>query len=474
MNGPKSIQDGKHRSLPPEYAPHCRAGYSYPPFPIAEIASVCLLTNHLLANEWRDPGEIRADQLAQLRLLLQFAREQCPLYGERMQAVGLDPQTMTGLEEFRRLPLLTRRDLQDDFDRVRARKLPPSTRTVGELKTSGSIGAPVLLLGTNITVLLWIALSVRDHVWAGIDPTGSLVSIRHFDKESRKDWGGYSLHTQGWGGALGRCFVTGPAHLMEIGADYEDQLAFTVEADADYVISYPSSLEILAKMLVERGLELPGLKLVQTISEAMPDDVRRNIESAFNAPVWDLYSCVEVGYVASQCPGGHGYHVHDESVLVEILDEDDQPCQPGEPGKVVVTALTNYTTPVIRYDVGDYARQTSGPCPCGRGLTRLAEIIGRKRGQLMLPDGRVKFSSPLTVVMRTVGGVRQFRAVQHTREHMEVIIVPLEDFCDEHKRIITKEFQSYMGTPIQVSFTLVDHIERTPGGKYLDFICNAT
>ena len=76
-----------------------------------------------------------------------------------------------------------------------------------------------------------------------------------------------------------------------------------------------------------------------------------------------------------------------ESVLVEILNDDGTPCAPGEIGRVVVTALQNFATPLIRYEVGDYA-EASAPCPCGRGLPVIRRIMGRVRNLLVLPDGK--------------------------------------------------------------------------------------
>ena len=78
-----------------------------------------------------------------------------------------------------------------------------------------------------------------------------------------------------------------------------------------------------------------------------------------------MYSSQEVGYIALQCPENESYHIQAENVLVEILDDDGLPCEPGEVGRVVVTALHNLATPLLRYDIGDYA-EVGSPCSCGR------------------------------------------------------------------------------------------------------------
>jgi len=59
----------------------------------------------------------------------------------------------------------------------------------------------------------------------------------------------------------------------------------------------------------------------------------------------------------------------------------------GQVGRVVVTDLHNFATPLIRYDLGDYA-EMADTCPCGRGLPALKRIMGRRRNMVRLPDGR--------------------------------------------------------------------------------------
>ena len=65
-------------------------------------------------------------------------------------------------------------------------------------------------------------------------------------------------------------------------------------------------------------------------------------------------------------------------MILEILDEAGRPCGPGETGRVVLTDLHNFATPLIRYEIGDYA-EAAGPCPCGRGLPVATRLRGQRR-----------------------------------------------------------------------------------------------
>lgn len=473
MASPKIGRDRKWRSLPEHFQLRGLPGYSFPGIPNPPIVTTYLLVNQLLGNEWRSREEIAAAQFGQLRTLLGFAAKNCPFYADRMRSCGLDPAGMRSLDDFRRLPLLTRRDIQDHSDAMRARALPAGTQNVRQLSTSGSSGSPVRVQPTTASGAVWHACCVRDYIWADLDPRGTLLSLRHFADSSPAAQTADGIERSGWGEPMSHLFKTGHCFLMDVGRDPDKQLELLRRANPDYLLSYPSNLERLGSLLAERGGDISRLKKILAIGEVLPGHVREKIETLFGVPAWDTYSAVEVGYIAGLCPAGHGYHVHDENVLVEVLDEDGRPCGPGESGRVVLTGLVHYGKPLIRYDVGDYAAALDGPCPCGRGLTRLSHVVGRQRGQLVRPDGTIIFSSRLSVAIRDAGAIRQYQVIQHARDRVEVLVVPGDGFGDEQESTIAAAFEREFDAPVNVTFTRVEMIDRTPGGKYLDFICKA-
>ena len=75
-----------------------------------------------------------------------------------------------------------------------------------------------------------------------------------------------------------------------------------------------------------------------------------------------------------------------ECAFIEVLRPDNTPCEPGEVGKVVASSLSNFATPMLRYENGDMA-EVGESCPCGRGLHVLKRIIGRVRNMAVLPNG---------------------------------------------------------------------------------------
>ncbi len=116
----------------------------------------------------------------------------------------------------------------------------------------------------------------------------------------------------------------------------------------------------------------------QAIGELLADAGDLRIEAAFGVPARDVYACPEAGFLASPCPQGHGLHVHAEHVLLEVLDEHDRPCLPGQAGRVVLTTLHNSLTPLVRYETLDEAIPGPTACPCGRGLPLLAKVWSKR------------------------------------------------------------------------------------------------
>jgi phenylacetate-CoA ligase len=468
--------DPKHRCLPDYFQFRRSVANAYPPVPTQTGAVMAAMANELLRNEWRTPEEIRERQLRQLRSLVGHAAQHSPYYANRLKQAGVRAEEIKSVEDYARVPILGRTDLQDHHDAIAARKLPQGIKAAGEMSTSGSSGSPVKVRATSFSALVWWACNMRANVWADCHPEGCMASIRFLDKKkaaaAHQPKGAHMPH---WGGPLSQFFKTGEAYAMHIALDLENQADMLERANPHYITSYPTNLVSLGRLLRQRGVTLDRLEHIQTVSELLTAERRAEIEDLFGAVVFDTYSCVEVGYVANDCPERHGYHVHEENVLVEVVDDDGRPVKPGEVGRVLLTGLCNYGFPLLRYDVGDYAVAGARErCECGRGLMRLERIIGRQRGQLLSTDGRTLFSSPLSVAFRDAGLVRQFQVIQHERTRLEVIIVPMDGFGPAQEEVIRSAVQDYLGQGVEVSFSLVEKIPRTPGGKFLDFICRAT
>ncbi len=184
--------------------------------------------------------------------------------------------------------------------------------------------------------------------------------------------------------------------------------------------------------------------------------------------VADLYSANEVGYIAFRCLEQGRLHVQSESVLVEILDEAGRACAPGEVGRVVITTLQNLGTPLMRYDIGDYAR-VGAPCACGRTLPVLDQVMGRVRNLVRRPDGQSFWPARLAG-MRTVKEIRQAQYVQTALDTIELRAVLDRPLSDAETRAVEDRVRKLLEYPFTVKVVPVTAIARGPTGKFEEFM----
>ena len=426
------------------------AGAVWPAVPQRDAGAALALLYQLDRTERLPADRLAALQRAQLALLLTHARASSPFYREHW----------SGKKEFTELPLLSRRHLQDDYDRIKSTELPPSHGRTAETRTSGSTGAPVRVLKTELMSLFWKAFTLREHAWHGRDLSGKLAVVRHGIKGSSQT---------NWGPATKGLLATGPAVGVNIRTEVGEQLDWLLAEQPRYLLTYPSNIAELARISLERGVRIKSLTEVRSFGELLPAETRALCRQAWDVPVIDFYSADEVGYMALQCPTGDHYHVQSEGVLLEVLDDNGKPCAPGEVGRVIVTSLHNFATPLVRYDIGDYA-EVGHPCSCGRSLPVLTRIIGRARNTLIAPDGKRYYPVFGLRNQDEVAKIRQYQFVQKARDHIEIRLVVAAPLEPAEQKALEKLILTKVPEGIRLSFTYPERLERSSGGKFEDFI----
>jgi phenylacetate-CoA ligase len=444
---------------------------SWPIVPDAKFAQIWSAYLTLTQTQWLAPEAIEQFQLTQVRNLLTHCKKRVPYYRDLFQKLGIEPQSIQSLDDFRRVPLHNRRTWQENYQRLQAEELPDGITPTHEASSSGTSGVPVRILKTNLCRIWWIAFYLRTVEWTNVDMRGTLAALRPSftrGEELKKLLAGIRLPS--WLPSIGPHIQCGPAYFMDLQQDPRRQIQWLSEVNPDYILSYPINLEAIAAILSENPKTFPRLKAIESISEPLTDEAVRRIEKAFNAPIFNVYSCTEAGYLASPCPKGHGLHVHSENVLFELLDASGQPAQPGTPGRVVMTDLHNARSPVIRYEIGDEVIQSATPCPCGRGLPLLTKIVGKQRPLLSLRDGRKKHCSPLAEAITNLGGHYQHQIIQKAIDHIVVKLVPNKSYTPDLPRKVLKVIQEFFESPVHVNLELRDSMELPPNGKLLCII----
>jgi phenylacetate-CoA ligase len=434
-------------------------GSVFPVFPEYSASATLALLLQLESTERLPAARLEAEQARQIAVLARYAWDAVPYY-RREWAGRYDPSVPLTLERLRSLPVLTRSALKEHYEALASRTTPAGHGAAVETRSSGSTGAPVRVRATDVTRLFWDAITLRDHAWHRRDLGGKLAVIRR---------GVLPGSAPSWGKATAGLVRTGEAVMLDVDVDIGSQLDWLERQAPAYLLTYPSLAAELAKESLVRGRRLAGLLQVRTLGESLGPDVRALCREAWGAALVDVYSAEEVGYIALQCPEHEHYHVQAESVLVEILDEGGAPCAPGQAGRVVVTDLHNFATPLIRYELGDYA-EFGAPCPCGRGLPVLQRIAGRTRNILLGPDGKRYWPALGSRFLGGIASVRQHQMVQKRRNLVELRLVASATLTADEENALREHVRSRLPAGVELSFVYCADIPRGPSGKFEYFI----
>jgi phenylacetate-CoA ligase len=197
--------------------------------------------------------------------------------------------------------------------------------------------------------------------------------------------------------------------------------------------------------------------------------MRETISKAFHCQVFNRYGSREVGNIATECDAHLGLHVNMETHFVEIIDEKGEPCHPGKEGEIVVTLLTNYAMPLIRYRIGDMGIWADRECTCGRGLPLLETVTGRTMDYFVTKEGKIvpsEFFIHLLGVVLNSGWVKKTQIIQEDYDYVKVNFVTYMKPSDEVLKDIEAKIRFVMGESCKVEFEFVDDIPPSSSGKY--------
>ena len=441
---------------------------AWPAVPADIPAQILALQQQFAQSERWPPEHLARHQFRQLTHLVAHAYDKIPLYRARLTALEYRHGQEITPEFWTRLPVLTRREVQDRGAAITTRDVPATHGRILSNATSGSTGTPLQVLTTELAQLIWHAITLRQQFWHKRDLRLKFASIRrdHDNRAFPPDGKPF----RDWAMPEGVVYPTGPACLLDNRCTPQEQAEWLRREEPDYLLTFPSIAEELARYCLEHGLHLERLKDIATLGEVVTPRARRACREAFGVEIADMYSANETGYLALQCPIEEHYHVQSESVLLEVLDEAGRPCRPGETGSVVVTPLHGFAMPLLRYAIGDFALVGGGPCACGRELPVLKEILGRARDTVMLPSGTRRYAWFGMRRFAAIPQIVQFQLVQRTLYDLEVKLVTRGTLAPETEEKIRQDLRKALGEHFSVLLTYHDEIPRAASGKYFDFL----
>lgn len=410
-------------------------------------------------TQWLSREEIERLQLENLKALLRTAHEHSPWHAERLRRAGLDKHLGADLTmaEFRRLPTMNKADAAANRELLVWKDVPGGAY---RYNTGGSSGQPLIFFFGRARQAADAACRMRARRWWGVeigDPEvflwGAPVELNNTDRiKSIRD----------------RLFNQLLLNAFEMSETTMDDYLLKIQKfDPACIYGYASSLSLLATHAKSRG-PIPGLKrlkVVCTTGEPLLPEQRQIIEEVFGVPVSNEYGCRDGGLIAIESPEGQML-VNSESILLEILDPEGNPVAPGEIGEAVITHFHSEAQPFIRYRTGDMVRQSSESCRVGRGLHVIADVMGRTTDFIVRPDGTIMHALSVIYVLRAIEGVGEFKVIQWSTDHVEVLICTTPTWKDSARKDISEQLRRRVGRHIKVDINLVEAIAPEASGKH--------
>ena len=407
---------------------------------------------YLEASQWLPREERSKREIIELRNLLMYAGEHIPYYRELFRKERFDPRGVASRRDVEALPLLTRQIVRERY----ADLVDPAQRGKNLNKgTSGSTGIP-LKFEYSMTSECWRqAVKFRGYGWAGYRPglktfyywaavSGARPSLKiRADRRLRRE--------------------TFFDSMKQDRASRHAALALLRKIRPNVIVCYTQSCAQFARWIRDEGLrDWDDVPVICGAEAVLPSD-RAALASAFGPAIFETYGSRETMLIAAECEAHDGMHIQEENLVVEVV-RDGRAVPPGHPGDVVVTDLHNFGMPMIRYVNGDVAiLAESGLCACGRRLTKVARVDGRRADTLFDRDGNaipgIVFHVLFSDARKEI--VRQFQAVQRDGGAVVLKIVRGREFSEDALAAITQRFSGYLrGLPFSIEFheTIAPHV----------------
>jgi phenylacetate-coenzyme A ligase PaaK-like adenylate-forming protein len=408
--------------------------------------------NFLEHSQWWSAERIRDLQWTELKKLLTHVFASVPYLRHKYRAAGIALEDLRGWDDFRRLPPLTRAEVNahgpDLCSTAFNDKLLPHA-------TGGSTGAPTRFYRTYESYDWRTAAKDRAYSWAGWGLGRRAIYL----------WGasvGSVSRRQGW---KTRAYEAVQRQLIVNTFSQSDELWNEVHSRAlkfrpVLVVGYVSSLEEFAAYLRRTNRAIPGLSCAIAAAEPLFDETRRRIEQGLGVPLFNTYGSREFMSIAAECENRDGLHVHAENLVVETRDQNAH-----RPSEILITDLHNYGMPFVRYESGDLGTVADAPCRCGRGLPLLNRIEGRVLDALRTADGRTVPGEFFPHLLKEIPELAHYRVEQKSIDRLVISAVLTRPLSDRSETLLRREIGKVFGPGTVCELRPVTQIPRLSSGK---------
>jgi phenylacetate-CoA ligase len=376
-----------------------------------------------------DRAAIEAHQVRKLEALVEAVLASNRFCAAKLRAAGVETCPESLAEFSSAVPFTTKAELIGDQVRN-----PPFgsnlTYPVEEYsrfhQTSGTSGKPMRWLDTRESWDWVIECWTRIYRSAGIGRLDRVFFPFSFGP-FLGFWGAFDAATR-----MGCLSIPGG------GMRSTARLSTLLDNQVTAICTTPTYAMHLAQVAAEEEIDLSAGKVRKIIVAGEPGGsipaTRSQIEKLWGARVVDHHGMTEIGPVSYECPKRRGVlHIMEASYFPEVIDRESlEPVGPGGSGELVLTNLGRVGSPILRYRTGDIVQRTQeARCPCGSEEMSLeGGILGRIDDMVVL-RGVNLYPSAVEQVVRSSGGVAEFRVEIYTERALTEMSIQIEPAAEE-------------------------------------------
>jgi len=424
-------------------------------------ASFQQMAQTLARNEQLSPEALTELQFSMFQEFAAYCCARSPYYRNLWKTQGIQPGDIRRAEDIRLIPVARKQDLRSRFDEFLTQAIG---RQMTAVHTSGTTGSPLTVYFSADDIGRRYAFLDRCRRWAGVGIGQKRASFTGRNLIPQRQTGPpFWRHNY-----PGNQLLFSSYHLSR------QNLPAYVEAlerfQPEIIDGYPSALHIVADHILH-GKNVCGVRRLRprailVSAETVFPHQRETIEAAFQAKLYNQYASSDGAPFVSECDHGQ-LHVHVDSGLIEILDDNGRPTPPGQVGQMVVTSFTTHVVPMLRFEIGDAAvpSERSTPCRCGLTFPVVEAIVGRSDDILCTPDrglvGRMD-----TVFKSVPSTIIEAQIIQTSADTIVLrIVADREAYKIEHGGKVVAEMRKKLGDVVIIRLEEVESIPRAPNGK---------
>ena len=419
--------------------------------------------NKVSRSQFLGKIELEKNQLRKIKKIVSHAYQNTPFYKEKYDKVNFNPQDINSLNVISQIPILTKEEIRLNLKNMISKNI--DSIYLKKMYTGGSTGKPLMLYHDIRNSNLMNALNFRMLSWWGLGSIPIGIKIFHIWGLSETNQNQMFDYQSSWDK-----FRTNYTYFNAF--DMSEQKLnqwgnYWHKHQPDLVISYTSALFEFSKFLLNNRKFKIRPKAIWSTSEPLFDFQKIIIEKAFKTKVFSQYGLNEIHHIAADCIYQEGMHINAENRIVEILDQNQKPSFEN-PGTIVITDLSNYAMPLIRYNTEDTTKRLNKSCSCGNNLPLIDYVTGRICDIIILPDGKKVHWQFFYLELKLFSNeIRNFQVHQKEINKIEIKLIPSKKVKIHHIiPELKKKISSGLDNQIIVTIKIVDYIEKEKSGKF--------